>query len=178
MARTPKKAIIYSTASEYAIRALVHLARHAVGEFVSLRHIASQEGLPLYFLSTIFQRLTRQGMLQSRKGDRGGFKFRLDPGDIRLLDVVDTLDREPCYRGCAMGYAECSEKHPCPMHEGWKALRSSIQDCLERRTIGELASLRARRPNARRRHRGEARRPCRAISAGERSPENAGRRPY
>jgi len=141
LARTRKKAVIYSTASVYAIRALVHLARHAVGEFVSLRHIARQEDLPLYFLSTIFQRLARQGILQSRKGTGGGFTFRLDPGELRLLDVVDTFDREPCYRECAMGYAECSEEHPCPMHEGWKAVRSSIEDCLETRTIGELARL-------------------------------------
>ena len=163
MARTAKKAAIYSTASEYAIRALVHLARHAVGEFVSLRHIARQEDLPFCFLSTIFQRLARQGMLQSRKGVRGGFAFLLDPGDIRLLDVVDTLDREPCYKECAMGYAKCSEAQPCPMHEGWKAVRAFIHDCLERRTIGGLASLGTRRRNARRRRRGEAYRACRAA---------------
>jgi len=164
LARTLKKAVIYSTASEYAICALVHLARHKVGEFVSVRHVASQEGLPLYFLSIIFQRLARQGMLRSRKGPRGGFSFRLDPGEIRLLDVVDILDREPCYRKCAMGYAQCSEERPCPMHEGWKAVRSSIQDCLARRTIGELASLQTRTRITRRRHRGKACRACRAAS--------------
>jgi Rrf2 family iron-sulfur cluster assembly transcriptional regulator len=151
LARTPKKAIIYSSASEYAIRALVHLAGHSAGEFISLKHIAKQEDLPLCFLSTIFQRLVRQGMLRSRKGLRGGFTLRQRPAEIRLLDVVDALDRSPCYSQCAMGYPECSEQNPCPMHEGWKVVRSSIQGYLQHKTIADLASQRAGTWDTRRR---------------------------
>lgn len=143
MARTPRKSIIYSSASEYAIRALVYLARHSTGDFISLKHIAQQEELPLCFLSTIFQRLVRQGMLRSRKGLRGGFTLRQRPSQIRLLDIVDALDRSPCYSQCAMGHLECSEQRPCPMHESWKAVRSAIESYLRQKTIGDLASQQA-----------------------------------
>lgn len=155
MARNPKKPVIYSSAAEYAIRGLVYLARHTSDEFVSLKEIARQEDLPLCFMSTIFQRLVRQGMLRSRKGLRGGFRLRLDPGAIRLVDVVDALDRNPCYGQCAMGYAECSEEHPCAMHDGWSALRTAIRDCLRRKTIRDLAKLHTvKRPAARTYRRG------------------------
>ncbi len=163
MARTPKKAVIYSSATEYAIRGLIFLARRPDGEFVSLKDIARQEDLPLCFLSTIFQRLVRQGILRSRKGLRGGFTLRVDPGAIRLLDVVDALDRSPCYSQCAMGYAECSEEHPCPMHDSWKSLRMVIQDSLRRKTIADLARQRSpRRPRGRPYRRGRPPRPVRS----------------
>jgi Rrf2 family iron-sulfur cluster assembly transcriptional regulator len=142
LARTPRRAIIYSSATQYAIRGLVHLARHP-DEFVSLKRIAKDEDLPLCFLSSIFQRLVRRGMLQSRKGFRGGFTLRLNPGAIRVLDVVDAIDRDPCYNQCALGYPECSGEHPCLMHDSWKEVRASIQDSLRRRTIGDLAITRS-----------------------------------
>jgi Rrf2 family transcriptional regulator, iron-sulfur cluster assembly transcription factor len=141
LARTPRKAIVYSSASLYAIRALVHMSRRPPGDFVPLRHIAMQEGLPVCFLSAIFQRLSRAGLVRSKKGLRGGYILRRDPGKIRLLDVVDALEANPCYRQCAMGYRECSTQHPCPMHEGWKVVRVSIRDYFRRQTIRDLAKF-------------------------------------
>ena len=112
--------------------------------------IARQEHLPLYFLSTIFQNLAKEGMLRSRKGATGGFQLGLNPRRIRLLDVVNALERTPCYAQCAMGYPKCSNGRQCPMHGSWKSVRGFIRSSLQTKTIAGMAALPARFSYARR----------------------------
>lgn len=138
--------MIYSKASEYAVRACVDLARRPAGELVSVKQIARQEHIPLWFLAKILQELADRRLLRSRKGPAGGFTLGLDPNKIRLLDIVQALDGIACYEQCAMGHKECSEFHPCPMHTVWKDLRLRILDYLRRNTIGDLVKSSARRP--------------------------------
>ena len=130
--------MIYSKASEYAVRACVHLARRPAGELVSVKQIARQEHMPLGFLAKILQELARRRLLQSRKGRAGGFTLGVDPDGIRLLDIVQALEGMAGYEQCAMGNKACSEERPCPMHEVWKDLRSRILDYLVKNTIGDL----------------------------------------
>jgi Rrf2 family protein len=140
--------MIYSKASEYAVRACVHLARCPSGELVSVKQIARQEHIPLWFLAKILHELVGRRLLRSRKGPTGGFTLGLDPSEIRLLDIVQALDGIACYEQCAMGHVECSEEHPCPMHEVWKDMRSRILDYLRSNTIGDLVGSN-RRPSRR-----------------------------
>ena len=78
-------------------------------------------------------------MLRSSKGPTGGFALRVDPGEIRLLDIVEALDGLAPYQQCASGLSECSDEMPCSMHDSWINLRSRIMDYLGKNTIADLA---------------------------------------
>jgi Rrf2 family protein len=131
--------MIYSRSSEYAIRALVHLAQVPDGKYVMVKNIAEQEDIPAYYLAKTLQQLTRKGLLRSCKGAKGGFALGVDPNKIRLLDIVELLDGLAPYQQCANGLSECNDDVLCSMHDSWVALRSSIVDYLERNTISDLA---------------------------------------
>ena len=131
--------MIYSRSAEYAIRAFVHLAQVPEGKYAMVKNIAGQEGIPAHFLAKILQQLARKGLLRSSKGPTGGFAMRADPGEIRLLDIVEALDGLAAYQQCASGLAECNDDMPCSMHDSWVALRSRIMDYLGRNTIADLA---------------------------------------
>jgi Rrf2 family protein len=131
--------MIYSRSSEYAIRAFVHLAQVHDGKYVMVKNIAEQEDIPAHFLAKILQQLTRKGLRLSCKGPTGGFALRVDPNEIRLLDIVELLDGLAPYQHCASGLSECNDDLPCSMHDSWVALRSRIMDYLERNTISDLA---------------------------------------
>ena len=137
--------MIYSRSSEYAIRAFVHLAQVPDGQYAMVKNIAEQEDIPSHFLAKILQQLARKGLLRSSKGPTGGFALRMDPGDIRLLDIVEALDGLASYQQCASGLSECSDEMPCSMHDNWKALRSRILEYLERNTIDDLAKALAQK---------------------------------
>ena len=130
--------MIYSRSAEYAIRAFVHLAQAQDGEYVMVKNIAEKEDIPAPFLAKILQELARKGLLRSSKGPTGGFALRVEPNEIRLLDIVEALDGLTPYQQCASGLSECNDDMPCSMHESWVALRSRITDYLGKNTISDL----------------------------------------
>ena len=138
--------MIYSRSTEYAIRALVHLAQVPEGKYAMVKQIAAHENIPAHFLAKVLQQLVRKGLLRSSKGPTGGFCLRLPGDEIPLMRLVEALNGLTDYHKCVSGLSECTDEAPCAMHDSWKTLRSRIIDYLETTTIAELvSSLEAKR---------------------------------
>jgi Rrf2 family protein len=134
------KSLIYSKTCEYAIRAVVHLARYPAvetGGFVARRDIARAEHIPVCFLLKVLQQLSRKGLVHSSKGPRAGFALSMDPASVRLVDVVHAIDGVALHEKCAMGYSTCSCQNPCAMHDSWQEVRTGIFDYLHT-TVAEI----------------------------------------
>ena len=132
--------LIFSRQCEYALQAVVYLALRKHGERISIRDLTRKLDIPYHFLAKILQALSRKGLLDSTKGPGGGFSLRKPAGEITLLQIVDALDGVDVMRKCVMGFAECSGKHPCAVHEDWAVLREGIQAMLTGRSIAQLAA--------------------------------------
>ena len=102
------------------------------------KDIAKDEEIPAHFLAKILQQLARKGYLRSTKGPNGGFCLKRKPEDLRLIDIVEAVDGPDRYGACIAGYSECSDRAGCPLHDGWKTLRSRMMEYLERNTVGGL----------------------------------------
>jgi Rrf2 family iron-sulfur cluster assembly transcriptional regulator len=132
--------MIYSRSSEYAIRALVHVAALPTGEYAMAKNIAAESGAPAHFLAKILQDLARDGFLKSSKGPRGGFRLRPAAAEISLLQIIEAVDGAGRYDRCPAGSPECNERVACGMHDSWMVLRSRIIDYLEGTSIADLAN--------------------------------------
>jgi Rrf2 family transcriptional regulator, iron-sulfur cluster assembly transcription factor len=77
--------------TRYGVRAVFDLAYHNVGGATQARDVARREGIPLRYLEQIFQDLKKAGIVDSRRGPRGGYILRRPPETIRLGDVVRAL---------------------------------------------------------------------------------------
>lgn len=130
--------MIYSRSTEYAIRALIHLAQIPDGKYALAKNIAEAERIPAHFLAKILQQLARKGLLRSSKGPTGGFSLRVNAGAVRLVDIVEAIEGLASYQHCVSGLPECSDDMVCSMHDSWKVLRSRIMDYLEGNTIADL----------------------------------------
>ena len=78
--------------SEYALLALLFLARHGSKGLVSVNTIAKAQGIPSKFLEQILLTLKRAGYLRSFKGHHGGYALAKLPEKISLAEVVRLLD--------------------------------------------------------------------------------------
>lgn len=132
--------MLFSRTAEYVIRTFVHLALQPQDKFILARQIAEKEKIPFIHLGKLLQQFVRNGLLKSRKGPTGGFALRRRATDIRLIDIVEQMDGTLDYHRCAAGRMECSDDEPCPLHDRWTLVRSSILDYLERNTIADLAN--------------------------------------
>jgi len=128
--------------SEYALRAMVYLARKGQGSYAGVKEIAKDTGVPANYLAKILQILAREGVLESQKGFGGGFRIGQDLGKINLLAVVDPLENTSKFRRCVLGQRECSDEVACPLHDAWKRICNDYLGALERTTLQDVADFR------------------------------------
>ena len=77
--------------TRYGVRAVFDLAYHNAAGATQAKDIARREGIPLRYLEQIFQDLKRAGIVDSRRGPRGGYTLKRPPDQIRLGEVVRAL---------------------------------------------------------------------------------------
>ena len=83
-----------STKTRYGVRAVFDIAYHSrdlAGETAQAKDIARRGDIPLRYLEQIFQDLKRAGLVESKRGPRGGYFLKRNPADITLGDVVRAL---------------------------------------------------------------------------------------
>lgn len=125
--------------SEYAIRSLMYIALHATEERkVGIKEVAKELDLPMHFIGKILQDLVRKGVIASVKGPNGGFYLNHPASKITIMDVVRVIDGVEVFKRCGLGMKECSDKHPCPLHEDFKVYRDGLAKVFSKRTIHEL----------------------------------------
>ena len=131
--------MLYSSACEYAIRALTHLSRRPPGDRARLDEIAEEGDLPAPYLGKILKELVAEGLLTSARGPGGGYALAYPPAEITLMDVKDTIDGTRDLERCAVGLDPCSDETPCPLHDTFKPIREAIRAYLEETTLEDLA---------------------------------------
>ena len=81
-----------TTRSEYALLALIHLARQPKGEYVSVPSIAESRDIPAKFLEQILLTLKRARYVRSQRGQRGGYTLARAAREITLAEVIRLFD--------------------------------------------------------------------------------------
>ncbi|HYY73029.1 MAG TPA: Rrf2 family transcriptional regulator [Candidatus Bathyarchaeia archaeon] len=115
-----------SITSQYALRALSHLARQP-GRAVLGRDLAQSVEIPANYLSKVLLILRNAGLVDTTRGSGGGYQLGRAANDIHLIDVVELFEevsrtKPPCFLGRTRA---CSETKPCTAHSTWKGLQAA-----------------------------------------------------
>src|SRR5688500_18425259 len=86
-----KVAVMISQTAEYALRAIVFLARRPGGAH-NVEEIAGATKSPADYLSKILRQLARAGFVRGQRGLNGGFSLARPAHEISVLDVVHAVD--------------------------------------------------------------------------------------
>ena len=78
--------------SEYALLALVYLARHEGEDYLSVDTVSQAQGIPPKFLEQILLALKRAHFLRSSKGQHGGYQIAKSPKQISLAEIIRLFD--------------------------------------------------------------------------------------
>jgi Rrf2 family protein len=149
--------MMFSTKAEYGVRVMVALAQRAAqspdGEepVVPLAEIAERDGLPLAYLEHLVARLRKAGLVDSRRGSRGGYMLARAPAEITMAEVVEALEGSiapiECISQGPDGSIVCAREasgdptrpgHACPTKLLWTRVRSSIVRTLLDTTLADL----------------------------------------
>lgn len=131
---------LLSTTAEYALRAMLSLAQGGVEKATLGRDLATLSGVPANYLSKILLELKKAGLVQAARGTGGGYRLGRDAAQIRLMDVVELIDREAARPGCFLaGSSSCSDLQPCLAHDKWAEVKNSYVAFLEDTTVADVS---------------------------------------
>lgn len=137
--------------AQYALRALVCVARHNGDKPILAKEIAAQTGVPLHYLSRVLRDATRVGLLESARGVGGGFRLARPARQIKLIDVLAPFDDVLSRSKCPFGQPRCNDDHPCGFHEFWKPISTAYRRMLEEVTLDGIGLTGLGRKRRRRR---------------------------
>lgn len=128
---------IYTRASEYGLRALQAMAQEPDRRWTA-REICDAVEIPEQFTRKVMQILVRDGLLVGTRGPTGGFSFARPPDQISLSQVIAAVDSGSRFDLCIMGFQDCSDAHPCPLHHLWVPIKEAALRMLADRTVADL----------------------------------------
>ena len=131
-----------SKKTQYAFRALTHLAENYGKGPILISEISYQKDIPLKFLENILNELKKANFLESKKGKGGGYCLKVSPKKIDLASVIRITNGPiallPCvslnfYQRCE----DCDEEN-CGLHRVMTITRDATLKILEKKTLADI----------------------------------------
>lgn len=126
-----------SNRGRYAVRAVFDLAQNG-GAPAQVRDVAERQRIPQRFLEQIFQTLKRAGLVESKRGPRGGFTLARRADEVRLGDVLRAVEG-PVVLAVAPKTRAHAGAHEVP-DAALADLSRSVERCFDGVTFEDLVS--------------------------------------
>ena len=124
--------------ADYAIRAIYYLSLLGLEKRASTSQIAKEQHIPPSFLAKIISQLSVAGLLHTSRGARGGVSLALDPQDITMLDVIESIDGPILLNQCVEDAHGCKFDKDCPMRAMWCEIQDSLVARLKNTTFADF----------------------------------------
>ncbi len=121
--------------SQYALRAMITLSRKEK-ETISLRVIAEQENIPLFYLEKVFSMLEKNDLVSSKRGSSGGYFLSRRAEKITLKDIFDAVGESVSVVDCVGG--GCPQSGSCKASKAWLEVNKKIKDALSSVKLSDL----------------------------------------
>ena len=130
--------------ADYAIRAMVALARAGEGERLSVREIAAAQAIPVRFLPAIMGDLGRRGLVEARLGRNGGYRPGRSPAEISIRAVIEAIEGDGRRRRCVLHDRACAADVHCSVHDVLAAAQDGMLATLEAASVQDVAAAATR----------------------------------
>lgn len=128
-----------SETSEHVLRALHWLATCPPGRAATAKDIATGAQVPRQYMSKILRRLSKNQILEARRGVGGGYHIARPLDQIKLSEVVGPFERPHPDDLCVFGGGRsCGSANPCPLHHRWGSIRDNLFNFLNDTTLADM----------------------------------------
>lgn len=135
---------VLSKTGDYALRALLVLARRGVDRPLSAETLAELTGAPANYMGKTLHALARAGLVRGTRGPAGGFALVVAPHAITIARIADVFTEAPGVRRCLLGTGACDAAKPCDAHQRWMRVASATREPLTNTTLADLIAESAR----------------------------------
>lgn len=109
------------------------------GDCILVREISGRTGITKPYLAKLIHALGVAGLVETKRGHRGGVLLSRPAANIRVLEVLEAIEGPGALSGCLLGRTDCSDERACPTHHFWKRMREEVRSNLARMTLAEVS---------------------------------------
>jgi len=124
--------------ADYAVRAVLYLARLGQTERAATSQVAQEQRIPPSFLAKIISQLSIAGLLHTSRGARGGVTLARDPEEITLLEVIEAIDGPIMLNECVGDTGSCTFDEECPLRPVWCEAQNDLVNRLRGTNFAQL----------------------------------------
>jgi FeS assembly SUF system regulator len=126
-----------SKLADYGIVLMAQLAR-APGSTHNARDLAAQTELPFPVVGKVLKTLTREGLLVSQRGAKGGYGLAQPPDQISVAKIITALEGPVALTECGFAPGSCEHEPSCHVRTPWERINQAITQTLDRVTLADL----------------------------------------
>ncbi|HXV62925.1 MAG TPA: Rrf2 family transcriptional regulator [Vicinamibacteria bacterium] len=128
-----------SRKSDYALRAVIYLARIPPQRYGRVSEIAKAKDIPQAFLAQILPILANRGVVKSQQGAHGGYALARSAESITFLEVIESVEGPLRLNKCVEGqHDDCSILDRCEMLSVWSRAQSQMVEFLGSVTMADM----------------------------------------
>ncbi len=130
-----------STKGRYALRLMIDIAAYSNGGVVSLKDISNRQNISIKYLEQVVSFLTKSGMLQSVRGNNGGYRLTKRPSDYTVGEILRVAEGTLVPVACLQcDPITCERVELCSTIDFWKGLNDVINNYVDSVTLEDLAT--------------------------------------
>jgi len=122
--------------SDYALRALCYISKHKT--VVAVDELVKKLGVPRSFMRKILQKLNKRKILESFKGQGGGFKLKVPAEKISIIKIMHIFQGQVELNGCFLKKAVCPNRGKCVLRKKLRLIEENVFKQLKDITIASL----------------------------------------
>lgn len=121
---------------DYACRVMAELARlYGSGTLAQIDHLAKTEAVPANFLAQILGLLRTHGLIESRRGNQGGYVIARPPEEISLYDILMAVEG-----GCLRLSGNFQGRSGRRLKQIWEAISRDLAEKTKSYTLDQLCT--------------------------------------
>lgn len=128
-----------STKGRYGLRIMTDIAVNGDGGCVSLKDIAEREHLSEKYLEQIINMLSKEGLVKSVRGAKGGYHLTRSPEEITVEDILKATEGSLAPVACAEDNGRCENYCDCVTSFIWTQIYEATISVVSRITLKDLA---------------------------------------
>ena len=122
--------------TDYALRAICYIAKQ--GKLVTVADLVRMLGVPRPFMRKILQQLSKNKILESYKGQSGGFKLRLPSKRIFVIQIMRIFQGAVGLNRCFLKKDICPNKGNCILRKKIQVIENNVLSQLKQISVAAL----------------------------------------
>jgi len=124
--------------TDYGILLMARMAASDQNLFTATE-LAESTRIPAPTVSKILQTLLHEGLLESIRGAKGGYRLARPASQINVRDIITVFEGSIALTECNLDHANCDQSEGCDTSSNWKRINQAVSQALESITLADMS---------------------------------------